>query len=607
MEEALRISGLAGEGWSGAPPGPGDGAVYVTPPGDARELSTLLLDPTLPAAVVSLGGGEHLAVPTFPLPQDPEAPLLAATLGAAVEVVRARAAARDALARAAEAEERIEGLNSIGIALSAERDLQRLLEKVVGEPRRFSRSEAGSLYLLEEGGRQLRFKLAQNDAVKVSFAERTVPVDEGSLSGWVAAHGEPLLLEDAYHLPPGVPYRHNDSFDLATGWRTRSVLVVPMKDHNGEMVGVLQLMNRKGKEPGSYEPYPQDLVPVLLSLATQAAVCIKANQLTASVRKLFEDFAQAAIVAVEQRDPTTAGHSSRVAELTVALARIVDRAPEGPYAQVRFEREELREIETAALLHDFGKISVPERVLVKSKKLEPPDLSRVRDRFDYALESGDAAAYRRLLDALVREGRAPHAEELRALEEARLDEAAALEALWDEIRQANEPTVLPETAGAALVALVGRTYRDRRGMTHPFLTKNEFGFLSIRKGSLSVDERRQIEGHVSQTYRFLATIPWTPDLARVPDIAYAHHEKLNGTGYPRRLTSESIPVPSRILTVCDIYDALTASDRPYKKAVPREAALRILEDEAREGGLDGWLVKTFIEEKIWIATHARRR
>jgi hypothetical protein len=285
----------------------------------------------------------------------------------------------------------------------------------------------------------------------------------------------------------------------------------------------------------------------------------------------------------------------------------VDRATDGPYSHVTFSKEELRELDTAALLHDFGKISVPERVLVKSKKLEPPELSRVRDRFDYALESGDAAAYRKFLADLVASGRAPLHEELRALDASRLQDAATIERFWDEIRSANEPTILPEATGAALTSLLTRTYRDRRGTTQPLLAEEEFGFLSIRKGSLSIEERRQIESHVSFTYRFLSTIPWTPDLARIPDIAYAHHEKLNGSGYPRRLVAESIPVPSRVLTVCDIYDALTASDRPYKRAVPREGALRILEDEAREGGLDPWLVKTFIEEKIWIATLPERR
>jgi HD-GYP domain-containing protein (c-di-GMP phosphodiesterase class II) len=405
--------------------------------------------------------------------------------------------------RLRQAEERIAALNRIGIALSAERDLEKLLETILTESRRFSSSEAGSLYLMEESpeGRRLRFKLAQNDAVTFAFSERTVPVDEASLAGWVAVHGEPLVLEDAYALPEGAPYRHNHAFDESTGFRTRAMLVVPMKDHRGELVGVLQLMNRRGRAPETYEAYPVDLVPLLLSLATQAAVCLKANHLTASIRKLFEDFAQAAIIAVEQRDPTTAGHSNRVAMLTVEMAGLVDRAAEGPYASVSFSREEMREIFTAALLHDFGKISIPERVLVKAKKIEADGLHR----------------------------------------------------------------------------------------------------LSIAQGSLSPEERLDIESHVTHTWRFLSTIPWTPDLARVPQIAYAHHEKLDGTGYPRGIGPSDIPPAARALTVCDIYDALTASDRPYKRAVSRDRALEILEAEAAHEKLDRWMVKTFIEGRVWAA------
>ena len=194
----------------------------------------------------------------------------------------------------------------------------------------------------------------------------------------------------------------------------------------------------------------------------------------------------------------------------------------------------------------------------------------------------------------------PSPDDLRLLDVARWERAQELEALFEEIRRANEPTVLPLEAGQTLRGLLARTWRDRRGETKTLLLDDEFRLLSIPKGSLTAEERTQIESHVSQTYRFLSSIPWTPDLARIPEIAHAHHEKLNGAGYPRRLTKESIPVPSRILTVCDIYDALTASDRPYKKAVPREGALRILEAEARDGLLEPWLVETFIAEKVWV-------
>lgn len=508
-------------------------------------------------------------------------------------------------ARLAEAEERIAALNRIGIALSAERDVDRLLERILMEARRFSRSEAGSLYLLEDGpsGKRLRFRVAQNDAVRFAFAERTMPADEESLAGWVAVRGEPLVLADAYSVPAGAPYHHNPQVDSATGWRTRAVVVVPMKDHRGELVGVLQLMNRVAPD-GLPERYPEDLVPLLLSLATQAAVCLQANLLTAAVRRLFEDFARASIVAVEQRDPTTAGHSSRVAGLTERLAVVVDRAREGPYAALSFDREELHELRMAALLHDFGKISVPERVLVKAKKLDPDALERIRSRFDYALEAGDSASYRALLMRLLETGAPPTPEDVRELDLARSERAQQLEEQFEELRRANEPTVLPREAGGRLRALLTRTWRDRRGEISELLRDDEFRLLSIPRGSLSDEERAQIEGHVSNTFRFLSTIPWTPELARIPEIAYSHHEKLDGSGYPLRRKKGEIPVPSRILTVCDIYDALTASDRPYKKAVPREGALKILEDEACRGLLDSWLVETFVAEKLWVPAGA---
>jgi hypothetical protein len=358
-------------------------------------------------------------------------------------------------------------------------------------------------------------------------------------------------------------------------------------------------MNRR-LAGGGFAPYPADLVPLLLSLATQAAVSVKANQLTASIRRLFEDFARASIMAVELRDPTTAGHSTRVADLSVALARVVDRAGDGPYASVTFSREEMRELQTAALLHDFGKISIPERVLVKAKKLEEEAVLRIRDRFDFALEAEDAEGYRALLLKLLEAGVPPSAEDIRQLDLSRWERAQELEELFEEVRQANEPTILPEEAGGVLRRLLTRSYRDRRGVVTPLLRDEEFHLLSIRKGSLSLEERTQIESHVSQTYRFLSSIPWTADLARVPEIAHAHHEKLDGTGYPRALRADKIPVPSRIMTVCDIYDALTAADRPYKRAVPREKALRILEDEGRAGLLDSWLVAVFVNEKIWV-------
>jgi HD-GYP domain-containing protein (c-di-GMP phosphodiesterase class II) len=601
LAAAVSEAGLEDRPWTDAPPCPnGAASLYLVTPA-CRETLAALLPANAPAAAIGWGAAPDLALPGFALPEDAPAPVLVAILAAAAAVATERAATAKLAGRLLEAEERVSALNRIGIALSAERDLDRLLEKILTESRRFTDSEAGSLYLLEEGphGKRLRFKLAQNDAVRFAFSERTMPVDDASLAGYVAGHGEPVNLEEAYAVPPGAPYRHNTAFDEQTGWRTRAMLVVPMSDHTGALVGVLQLMNRRLAD-GTHAPYPADLVSLLLSLATQAAVSVKANQLTDSIRRLFEDFARASIMAVELRDPTTAGHSNRVASLSVSLARVVDRATDGPYASVSFAREELHELQTAALLHDFGKISIPERVLVKAKKLEVDEMLRIRDRFDFALEAEDARATRDLLVRLMEAGVPPSTEDLHLLDLAGSERAEELEKLWEEVRVACEPTVLPEEAGGALRKLLSRSYRDRRGAVSPLLRDEEFRLLSIRKGSLSLEERTQIESHVSHTYRFLSSIPWTADLARVPEIAHAHHEKLDGSGYPRGLRADRIPVPSRIMTVCDIYDALTAADRPYKKAVPREKALGILEDEGRAGLLDPWLVGVFVSEMLWV-------
>lgn len=593
LRAALEAAGLADTPCSDRPAivGP-EGAVYLAAPEWASELPGLLTASS-PAVAVAFGEAPDLPVPVLALPQDASVDALAAILAAAAETARTRA-------RANTAEERISALNAIGIALSAERDLDRLLELILTESRRFTGSEAGSLYLLEEseGVPHLRFKLAQNDALDLEFTERTLPISDASLAGFVAGHGETIHLDDAYAIPEDRPYQHNTAFDEMTGWRTRAMLVVPMFDHEEEIVGVLQLMNPRLPD-GTHITYPADLVPLLHSLATQAAVSIKANRLTLAMKSLFEDFASAAVTAVELRDPTTAGHSHRVASLSVALTEIVDRVSDGPYAGVTFTRDDIREIQTAALLHDFGKIGVPERVLVKAKKLEDYELLRIRERFDYALEAQDAYEYRAFLQELAESGRVPTADDLRMLDAVRDTRAEELEDMFAEVMRANEPSVLSEESGSALQHLLDRNYTDRRGQQAKLLHGPEFELLSIPRGSLSTEERLQIESHVTHTFTFLSKVPWTPDLARVPQIAAAHHEKLDGRGYPYGLGADEIPVGSKIMSICDIFDALTASDRPYKKAVPLDKSLQILEEEATRGILDTDLVQAFIGAGTW--------
>ncbi|MGZ8710756.1 MAG: HD-GYP domain-containing protein, partial [Thermoanaerobaculia bacterium] len=318
-----------------------------------------------------------------------------------------------------------------------------------------------------------------------------------------------------------------------------------------------------------------------------------------SIERLFEGFVTAAVTAIEQRDPTTSGHSFRVADLTVELAKVVDRIDRGHFSDVRFTSDQIREIRYASLLHDFGKVGVREQVLIKEKKLYPMQLENIRGRFEFLMKCVENETSRRKIDYLLERGRdgfdefAAHADAEAAETILKLQKDFAF------IAQSNEPTVLPEGDFQFLQALATRHYTDVRGDKRLLVDPEEARILSIRKGNLDAAERLEIESHVTHTFNFLQKIPWTKDLVQVPDIAYAHHEKLNGRGYPRRLSAEDIPLQSRMMTVSDIYDALTASDRPDKRAVPTERALDLLRMEMNDGLLDPSLVDTFIEAKVY--------
>jgi HD-GYP domain-containing protein (c-di-GMP phosphodiesterase class II) len=421
--------------------------------------------------------------------------------------------------------------------------------------------------------------------------------------------GETLVIDDAYNLPPDAEYSINTSFDEANNYLTKSMLVFPMTNHTGDLIGVLQLINRKrrggpaklsaGTVPDEVIPFDAETIEIMRALAGNAAVAVENNQLYESIERLFEGFVNAAVSAIEQRDPTTSGHSFRVADLTVELAKVVDRLDSGLYAPVRFDSDQIREIRYASLLHDFGKVGVREQVLVKEKKLYPMQIEGVRARFEFIVKSIESDSHRRKLEHLLKYGRETYdgfATQVDA-------ETAALIAQMQKdfafVAQSNEPTVLPEGDFQYLQELATREYVDLRGETKPLLHPEEARILSIRKGNLDAGERGEIESHVTHTFEFLTKIPWTKDLSHVADIAYKHHEKLNGRGYPRKLNAADIPVQSRMMTVSDIYDALTASDRPYKRAISTDRALDILNMEVKDGLLDAELVTIFTEAKVY--------
>jgi response regulator RpfG family c-di-GMP phosphodiesterase len=336
-----------------------------------------------------------------------------------------------------------------------------------------------------------------------------------------------------------------------------------------------------------------------LSLASQAAVAYENSRLYRDIENLFDGFVNAAVKAIEQRDPTTSGHSQRVCEMTVALAEAVDREPRGPYGDLRFSREQMKELRYAALLHDFGKVGVREEVLVKAKKLYPLQFVRVLDRFDYVRRDIEARIAQQKVDALLSLSRKQAEVRLRLLDEESRPLLAELDRYAEFIARANEPTLLPSGDFELLNEIAQKSYRDPRGTERPYLSSEEVRFLAILQGSLDADERRQIESHVMHSFNFLSQIPWTAEFRGIPEIARAHHEKLNGKGYEFGLSSDQIPVQAKMMTICDIFDALSVADRPYKRAIPTDRALDILKHCVRDAEIDSELFRVFLNAQVY--------
>ena len=506
-------------------------------------------------------------------------------------------------------------LNNIGVALSAERDVDKLLELILYKARAITFADAGSLYLLEAGDvepKRLRFKLSQNDSFDINYSEFTIPLNEKSLAGYTGTTGESLRLDDVYHLPEDVPYKFSRSWDEEHGYRTKSMLVVPMRNNKGEVRGVLQLLNRKHdsrtrlrvpedfeREVTSFDPLSEQLVE---SLASQAAVALENQLLLKNISNIFEGILMSWVKAVEDRDPATAGHSTRVTALTMALAREVNKLDTGPYADTFFTRQQLEELRYAGLLHDIGKIYVRVEVFLKAKKLYGHHLEMIEERFDFVRRTLEAEYSRRKLDIMLQYPGQDVSAKFTDIDEAHRKELEVLNTYFQTILTANEPSVLAEEGLDRLAEVAGRTYSDIYGHARNLLSQDELRMLSIRRGNLDEAERKEIESHVTWSYKILSRIPWSPELQQIPYIAWGHHEKLDGTGYPQGLKSAQIPVQTKMMTIADIYDALTAEDRPYKAAVPWVRSLDILGQEASDGHVDPELLRVFIEAGVYKTT-----
>ncbi|MEK6749517.1 MAG: HD domain-containing phosphohydrolase [Pseudomonadota bacterium] len=501
---------------------------------------------------------------------------------------------------------RIEALNAIGISLSAERDMHRLLERILSGAKEITRADGGTLYLADEQ-RRLVFEIVRNDSLRIAMGGTTgqrppfEPIvlhdgagqaNEHNVCAYAALKNETINIPDVYSAP-GFDFSGTYAFDKKTGYRSQSILTVPMRDHQNELIGVLQLLNAHGAtgEIVAFDEQDQGLVE---SLASQAAVALTNHRLIGELKNLLETFIQVIADAIDEKSPYTGGHCRRVPELAMAFAEALNAENKGPFAQWALNEQQLYELKIAALLHDCGKITTPVHVVDKATKLETifDRIELVKLRFEVLRRDLEIAALRARLE---RSKCAEVEQELRIPIKEIAEEIAFL-------CKANIGGEFMRDEDVAKVEKIAqRRWANADGEVQPVLTADEAHNLSIRKGTLTQKEREVINNHIVMTLKMLERLPFPKHLKNVSEIAGGHHERMDGKGYPRGLTRDQMSVQARLMGIVDIFEALTAADRPYKPPMGLTQALTILGKMKLENHVDPDLFDVFIDQKVYLS------
>ncbi len=508
--------------------------------------------------------------------------------------------------------ERIEQLNSIGISLSAEKDNRRLMERILAGSMSITHADGGTLYLLDEQLR-LRFEIMRNRSLGIELGGTTgqavtlapIPLYDTdnkpnvkTIAAYCAITGEAVNIADAYSAD-GFDFSGTQRYDHATGYRSQSFLTIPLRDNNSEIIGVLQLINAKDRNTNETVAFSNSDQRLAQSVASQAAVVLTNNRLILELKGLLETFIEVLASTIDEKSPYTGGHCRRVPEIAMMLAHAINRTDVGPLATHSLSEADLYELRIAALLHDCGKITTPVHVVDKATKLEA-----IFDRVHLVsarLEIMRKHAHIQFLEAqLAVERGTKHIDIARTEQQYR----AYVKNIYENevfLRQCNTggEFMRPEDRGRVQqIGLFDVSYEN--GETHPLLNENEIYNLSIAKGTLTKEERTIINNHMVTTLKMLEALPFPKNLKNVPDIAGSHHERIDGKGYPRGLTGEQMSVQARLMCIADVYEALTAADRPYKKAMPISQALRIMDKMSNEGHLDPHLFDIFVRENVYL-------
>jgi len=498
----------------------------------------------------------------------------------------------------------IKKLSDIGRALSGVHDLNTLLEMIVDQARSFTKADAGTLYIMEEN--TLRFQIVQNDSLKIRMGGKTgdtipfppVELKESNVSAYVAIKGEPVNIPDVYDTDL-FDFTGPKKFDQSTGYRSKSMLVIPLKNHENDVIGVLQLLNATNAINKEVIPFSKDYVNLSESLASQAAVAITNAKLISNMAELFEAFVKVMATAIDEKSPVTGGHIRRVANLTLTMAEFINEHEDGIFKEKKFSPDQMYELRIAAYMHDIGKVTTPVEIVEKAKKLQTifDRIHYVRLRMDYIIQKVKLEGQQIKIDLLESGAVKTEVEKVEADLNNKIEELKEIRSF---INKCNEPgEFLEDETLERLKEISQRTYLDNEGEEQPFLTEDELLNLSIRRGSITETERKKMQDHAAVTLRMLNQIPFTKKLKNIPNFAGAHHEFINGNGYPLGLKGDQIPFEGRLMAVTDIAEALTASDRPYKKAMPLETVYRILRSMSEKGELDNDLVELFIDKEIY--------
>lgn len=512
--------------------------------------------------------------------------------------------------------QRLDHLNEIGVSLSRERDIGRLLEDILLAAKAITRADGGTLYRMNEERTHLRFEIMRTDSLGIALGGTTGKSISLPDLPLVDARGEPnnalvaahaalnettVNVADAY-TEAGFDFSGTRSFDARTGYRSRSFLTVPMKNHEDEIIGVLQLINAIDPASGEVGRFSREDQRLVESLASQAAIALTNRQLIDQLENLFESFIRVLNLAIDEKSPYTGDHCQRVPELTLMLADAVNRTGEGPFADFHMSEKDRYELKIAGLLHDCGKVTTPVHVVDKATKLEAifDRIHLVDARFEVLKRDAEIRAWKQALQASPA-GDAAGAALPPALAAGLAAECAALDAERDFLRRVNvgNEAMRPEDQ-ERVREIAGRRRWRRDGGEEDLLSADEVENLSVRAGTLTAAEREVINHHVVATIRMLEQLPWPRHLRRVTEYAGGHHERMDGKGYPKGLRREEMSVPARIMGIADIFEALTASDRPYKKGMKLSQAVSILANFARNGHIDPDLFVVFVRERIFL-------